>query len=182
MKINLKTLLLVYTALFLCLNLVRCANLGKIAPEYRGVDPKLEHFVKEFKELAEMQGITFKHGVSMGFKKLGGTTVGLTTYGRSFREIDIDTEFFNNSTEITRNTLVWHELVHAYCYRGHTWGYGRVYPEYSEWHGKEPKEGRYKDGSRCPLSIMYPSVLDDFCLLIHYGDYTTEMFRNCRPY
>lgn len=180
MKTYFKRLLTVYIGFFLCLNLIRCASLEKMSPEYNGVDPRMQHWVKEYKEIAQMQGITFKHEVTVGFKKLGGSTVGLTTYGKKFREIDIDPDYFENSTEVRKETLIFHELTHGYCYRGHTWGDDQVYPEYLDWHGKKPTEGYYKDG--CPLSLMFPVVLDDYCTLTHFGEYVVEMFHNCDPY
>ena len=156
--------------------------MDKIAPEYKGVDPKVEHFVKEYKELAEMNGITFKHEVTIGFKKLDQTTIGLTSYGWGWREIDIDERWWDNATEISKDALIFHELTHAFCYRGHDFGPGIKYPEYSDWKGKEPTIGHYQDGSFCPLSLMYPVVLDDFCMLTHFGDYMTEMFNRCQVY
>lgn len=180
-----KTLLIVYTGLFLCLNLLHCSSLGKVIPEYRGVNPKVAPFVKEFKEIAQMQGITFKHEVTIGFKNLRGTgtTIGLTTYGANFHEIDLDEPYWNNSTEITKKALLFHELTHAYCNRRHDWDGGTKYPEFETWQkGKEPKEGHYSDGSGCALSIMYPIILDDFCMLLHYSDYMVEMWSRCEPY
>ena len=184
MKPYFRRLLLVYTSIFLSLNVIQCSSLGKLAPEHVGVDPQLQHFVNKYKEIAAMQGIHFKHEVTIGFKDLNdGATVGLTSYGIGFREIDIDTKYFNNSTELTRETLLEHELSHAYCGREHDWGDNKLYPEFKTWkEGEEPKEGRYRDGTECPLSIMYPSILDDFCVLIHYSDYMLEMFQRCQPY
>lgn len=183
MKINIRRLLLVYTGLFLCLNLVHCCSIGKTAPEHKGVDPQLQRFVQKYKEIAKMQGIAFKHDVSMGFKTINdGATVGLTSYGNGWREVDIDTGYYNHVTELMKETLIFHELTHAYCERGHTYDHGKEWPEYADWHGKVPKEGRYKDGSECPVSLMYPVVLDDFCMLTHYTDYMMEMFVDCVPY
>lgn len=183
MKINIRALLLVYTGLFLCLNLIQCSTMNKTTPEYKGVDPRAEPFVKKFKEFAKMQGITFKNEVTIGFKKINDSaTVGLTTYGNGFREIDIDIDYYNHITELNKETVIFHELIHSYCERGHTYDHGREWPEYADWHGKEPKEGRYKDGTSCPVSIMYPVVLDDFCMLTHYTDYMIEMFKDCVPY
>lgn len=186
MKINLRNLLTFYISIFLCLNVVQCTTLGKLAPEYKGVNPILTPFVNEFKEIAAKQGITFKNEVSVGFKRLNGSTVGLTSYGpgNAWREIDIDPQYFDQISLTHRITLLRHELIHAYCDRGHDFGpIGIKYPEYETWKdGKEPIEGRYTDGSGCPLTIMYPAVLSDFCMTIHYNDYLTEMFLRCKPY
>jgi hypothetical protein len=156
--------------------------MGKIAPEYKGVDPKAQPYIKEFKELAKMQGIEFKHEVTVGFKKLPGDTIGLTSYGPfdSFREIDLDPDWFNSSTELSRLSLVLHESDHAFCDRGHDWGNGVKYPEYSDWKGREPIEGHYPD--HCALSLMYPVIVDDFCMLMHFTEYSQELFNRCDPY
>jgi len=184
MKTYFKTLVLVYTGLFICFNLAQCGSKTKPLPEYKGVDPKLESYVKKYKELAKMQGIHFKSNVTIGFKKLDGSTVGLTTYGpaNSWREVDIDPQYFGHITELNKEALLFHELTHSYCDRGHTYDHGKEWPEYEDWHGKEPKEGRYKDGTYCPRSLMFPVVLDDFCMLTHYTDYMIEMFQDCVPF
>lgn len=183
MKINIRALVLVYTSIFVCLNLIQCSSLDKIAPEYRGVDPSVQHFVKEYKELAKMQGITFKNEVTIGFKDIkDNSVIGLTTYGLGFREIDLDKKYWSKSTEMTKRALIFHELTHAYCTRGHDFGGGEKYPEFEDWKGHEPRKGHYQDGTGCALSIMYPVVLDDFCMLTHYTDYMQEMFVRCEKY
>jgi len=190
MRLNFLRLLVVFIAFFTCINIISCAiNGSKIGPEYDGVDSKLQGYVDEYKRLAKDQGIIFKNGVTIGFKKINqGNAVGMTYYGYTWREIDIDKEYYNKSSYITRWVLLMHELDHAYCTREHDYDGGK-YPEKREDRIKEaldwqkrkgPKPGRYED--ICPTSIMYPSILDDDCVVAHYNDYIKEMFQRCIPW
>jgi hypothetical protein len=187
MKIIFDRLLLVFIGLLSFITLVSCAtNCSKMTPEYKGVDPRVQSLVNEYKDLAKIQGITFKNEVTIGFKKLNcGNAVGITYYGWGWREIDIDSSYYYSSTETTKLTLLFHELDHAYCGRKHDYN-GVLYPatpearleqakEWSKTGG--PKPGRYDDG--CSKSFMYPVVLSDDCVLAHYNDYVIEMFKNC---
>jgi hypothetical protein len=181
MKIFLKYLDIVIIGFSLLFLLSKCSSTNKIKPEYNGVDSELIKYVKEYKELAKMRDITFNHNVTIGFKKLDGDTVGITWYGLGWREIDIDKYFWKYSTPMEKECLIFHELDHAYCDRSHDFGNGTPYPEYAIWKdGKEPQIGRYNDG--CPLSIMFPAILGDNCMLVHYNEYLTELFNRCVPY
>jgi hypothetical protein len=183
MKTLLDDLFVVFIGIFVFSLLTRCSSMDKIRPEYKGVDPALQKYVNEYKDLAKIQGIFFDKEGTIGFKRLRGDTVGLTTYGIGWREIDIDSDYFNESSEVERTCLMFHELVHMYCDRGHTYNHGKPYPEYDTWRKRGiPKMGRYTDGSNCPLSIMFPSILDDYCMYLHYDDYVKEMFEDCKPW
>ena len=156
-------------------------------PEYKGVDPRVQPIVNEFKELAKIQGITFNDEVTIGFKRINsGDTIGICTQGLGFHEIDIDEDWWNMSTKISHMSLLYHELSHCYCEREHDWGTGTAYPEIAKERFEEVIDslrkgetppGRYEDG--CPLSILYPIVLDNQCFIGHYSDYVIEMFNRC---
>lgn len=166
-----------------------CAHVKntKLLPEYKGVDPKVRPIVDEYLWLSTQNNIVFTNIVTIGFKHINrGDIVGLTTYGSYFREIDIDIDYWNHSTKITKMTLLYHELSHAYCHRKHDYGKNLPYPEEEatifantwSWHFKElANPGYYTDG--CPLSIMYPIILSNDCIKLHYNDYTKEMFDRC---
>lgn len=150
-------------------------------PEFTGVDPKLEELVKEYKELAKIHGITFKKEVTIGFKKINeGRAIGVTTSARFWREISIDTEFWERSSGAEKTIVLFHELTHAYCDRGHTYGDNKEYKDdfliYSN-----VENGFYEEDG-CQLSIMYPSLIDKKCIYSHYNEYVAEMFNNCKPY
>jgi len=153
----------------------------KKAPEYVGVDPRVLRFVKEYKELAKVKGIYFQKEVTIGFKKINSETiVGETTYGSGWREIELDTNYWENSNDIEKYGLIFHELTHAYCGRLHTYGDNIDYKESNEEH-KSLETGYYKEDG-CPLSILFPYVLKNSCIKTHYKDYFSEMFDNCKPY
>lgn len=162
----------------------------KIGPEYQGVDSRLQPLANEFTWLSKQNNIEFHSFVTMGLKKIdAGNVVGICTYGADFREIDIDIDFWNNAVPTERLAVVFHEMTHCYCGRPHDWGTGTKYPETEKDRIKEaldwaanggPRPGRYDDG--CPTSLMYPIVVGADCVLLHYDEYTKEMFNRCEPY
>jgi hypothetical protein len=159
----------------------------KLAPEYDGVDPKLQSYVDEFLALSKLNHVTFKHSVTVGFKRLSGSIVGMCTHGGLWNEIDIDPSFWNYSTNLEKTALIYHELTHCYCNRGHDHGKGEEYgtldqmvKEVDLWHGGEVP-GRYPKDF-CPTTLMYPRVLDNECMQMHYNDYVKEMFDRCSPW
>ena len=185
MKPYMKRLVIVYIGFFLALNLVRCSSVGKLTPEYKGVDPKVKDLVDEYKDLAKAQGITFKHEVTVGFKDIDDDgVIGICNYGENWREIDLDRSFWQQSSNITHLALLFHENGHCYCNRNHDYK-GKDYPSLKEI-DRQAREGKlggfgyYPD--KCPKSIMYPYILDDNCTLAHFNDYIEELFENCEPY
>lgn len=163
----------------------------KIKPDHTGIDPKIVNYHRYFIDLAKKQGIEFKKPISIGFKDLKGSTVGMCTYGISFREIDIDINFWNNSSEATKIILFFHEMTHCYCSRGHSYGSKAEhnYPEdfvsnmiydIKRHYFKQKNTGFFDDN--CPTSIMYPVILSDKCIFNHYEYYLKEMLNKCFPW
>lgn len=174
----------------------------KTSPVHVGVEPEVAKYEMAYRTLALGHGIIFKKSVTMGLneikskktKKGDWHVVGLCTRAPSFREVDADTKYWKESTETTRRTLIYHEMTHCFCTRGHDWSVGGVYPEIeyeksdvSTALAKPPLKtaagsmsGMLSDG--CPMSIMYPYVLNDKCALAHWPDYEREMFDRCEPY
>jgi hypothetical protein len=176
-----------------------CHSEGMIVrrhPIHKGVDVSLQPLMNEFKSLAAENGIHFKNEVSVGFtdikvKRGQYTIIGVTHYGKGFREIDIDRKNWEYSSDLSRKALLWHEATHAYCYRGHTYGNGQDYPvlelddifDFIKHYLKtpsKPKPGYMSD--YCPMSIMRPVVVSDFCMKKHYEEYKKEMFTQCVAY
>lgn len=159
-------------------SLAGCAviiNNNHFIPEFKGVDPKLEPYVNEWMALAKEHGFKFSKTISMGFEGLNKeSVVGLCRYRLTFREIVMDKYYWQILSPIDRTVTVWHELTHGYCGRDHDYALGKEYRE------NENKEGFYKD--RCPLSIMYPTIIEEGCFKKHYREYTTEMFERCEAY
>lgn len=197
--------LLLRLFLLSALTLTQLATISQITkakekPEHVGIDKELNPYVNEYKDLASKRNIKFTKSVSMGFtdiraKDKGKNVVGLCTYSKEFREIDIDRKYWVKSTKETRKTLIFHEMTHCLCGRPHDYGEGKEYPNpvveaamaavykvlgsMNEpfWH-RQP--GFYMDG--CPLSIMYPIVVSDDCVDNHWEEYEQEMLNRCVPY
>lgn len=165
-------------------------------PIHKGVEVTLQPLVNEYKDLAAKNNIRFKNEVTVGFsdintKKGQYTIIGVTHYGKGFREIDLDKKNWKYSSDLGRKALIFHELTHAYCFRGHTYGNGEDYPvleldgildfirSYMDGPTK-PKPGYMLD--YCPMSIMRPIVVSDYCMKKHYEEYKKEMFAQCVAY
>lgn len=191
MRFNFRNLVAVFIGFFLAVTISTCSlEHIKLIPEYQGVDPRAEPQLKEYKDLAKKWGITFKKDVTIGFKTINeGNAVGICNYGANWREIDIDIDYWNNSSTLKKSFLLWHELTHCYCDRDHDYEDGKKYPENEDERIEEVKKwipgtappGRYRDDF-CPLSLMYPVVLEQDCILAHYQDYVAEMFNRCTPW
>lgn len=163
----------------------------KPRPEHVGVDPKAQSLVDEYFWLGKQNDLPFNGKVTIGFKDINhGDVIGICTTTWFWREIDLDKGFWDRSTQTSRLALLFHELTHCYCGRIHDYDEDKEYPDtvdarikqVYEWvaHRKGPIPGYMSDG--CPLSIMYPEVLDDECTLKHYNEYIEEMFDRCEPY
>lgn len=191
----------VFLLIFLCLltigstvpNITNWKD-GKSGPDHIGIDQEFQGFKDMYVSEAMARGIKFTRPISIGFSKIGNDKtkdhpIGLCSYGYRWREIDIDVDYWNKSTWITKRSLLYHEMTHCFCEREHDWKDG-VYPEvdsalgalrerYTEPFWKLPP-GFMDDG--CPASIMYPRVLSDECAQKHWPYYDNEMFEYCRPY
>lgn len=165
---------------------------AKPKAEYIGVDVNAQPYVDEFMELSRRNNITFKRSVSIGFKQINqGKVIGLCTYAKSFREIDLDIGYWQRATEKERKALMFHELVHCYCERGHDFADKQDYPESFlksiyisvgqniPWCLKK-LPGYFDD--HCPLTIMHPTLTDRSCLETHWEHYLKEMFDRCEPF
>lgn len=163
----------------------------RLTPQYHGVDPVLQKYVDDYMNLAKDKNIKFTNSVSVGFMKINaGQVIGVCNYGRTFREIDIDQNFWDEATNTQKEALMRHELSHCYCNRDHDWAEGKTYPEPSHSDRKNDifnvtlftpnHEGMYEDN--CPLSLMYPILPSDSCVWSHYQDYSNEIFQRCEPY
>lgn len=161
---------------------------AKKAPEHVGIDPEFMPIMRLYKDFAEDRHIKFTNPVTIGFSNIRrGNVVGVCTYGKNFREIDIDRKFWKRSSKIARKTLLLHEITHCFCARGHDYAEGKVYvdPEedlfdFSHVPFFQKRPGFFLDG--CPISIMYPYIVDDQCVRDHSKEYSNEIFERCRPY
>jgi hypothetical protein len=192
-----KRILLLSTIFFLtfCVFAEKMAQdpVVKDKPAYVGIDNDLKPLVSEYIGLADKYHIKFTHEVSMGFTELHrGLAVGLCTYQKNFREIDVDRNYWDRISEIQRKMLLFHELTHCLCTRRHDYLNGESYEEdkleklLNIFHKYDPKNffevqpGYFED--ECPLSIMHPVVISDKCAEAHMDEYLEEMFNRCKPY
>lgn len=160
--------------IFLSLFLPACTGKVKLAPEYPGEDPRVIDIVKEYKELATKQGFYFTKQVTIGFSDIqSATVIAFCTFGKGWREIDIDKDFWDRSDYFARKMVVFHELTHCYCDRDHDYGLDKPYVKSK----KTLENGYFDDG--CAITIMHPVQLFDSCYLAHYDHYVKEMFDRC---
>lgn len=164
----------------------------KVVPSYKAVDEKIKPYVDEFIELSAQNNIVFDRKVTIGLTKIErGDVIGTCYYALGFREIDIDMEFFESASEIRKKALIFHELAHCYCKRGHDWAEGQDYPNgllmfikriqnNIPWCLSKDNPGYLEDG--CSSSLMHPIILGTECLQKHWDHYTKEMFDRCDPY
>ena len=166
----------------------------RLSPHHNGVDSSFKVLVGDYIDLAKEQKIFFKRSVSVGFEDINDDAViGLCHYGVSFREIDIDSAYWKRATAYSKRILVYHELTHCYCGRDHDYAAGKIYPEHDrpqiastrknpvlEGFQLSSNNGYFDDG--CPITIMHPVIVEDYCARIHYSHYISEMFERCEAY
>jgi hypothetical protein len=150
----------------------------KMHPKFKGVDPKVQTYTDEWMDLAGAYGLNFNHEVTIGFGDINRpNVVAQCEYGWNFREITIDSTYWNNMDPVDRNMAVWHELGHCYCNEGHQ--FGKDHKKYND-DGINPPDGFFDDS--CPKSFMYPYVIYQGCIYKHFSQYLDDMFQNCKPY
>lgn len=155
----------------------------KTHPEYKGVAPQAKPLVDEYLWLSAQNHIEFDAEVTVGFKHINyGAVVGICNYGETWREIDIDVDYWNSSTNLTRAALLFHELTHCYCGRDHDFGKDQKYSDSETL--RDLQAVRHAPGyfdDECPTSLMFPQVTPDDCMKAHYDQYVKEMFDRCEP-
>lgn len=184
---------LIYALLIaiLCANQPKTGK-AKTSRDHIGIDPELQVYVDDYVDRAKARGFEFKHSITVGFKTINeGAVIGLCTYNKQWREVDIDVPFWESARFKSRMVLVFHELTHCLCSRGHDYGEGKEYPNsfvrkvidninFQIPYRAAQKPGYYEDG--CALSIMTPTIEDESCIQAHEEDYMKEMLDRCNPY
>jgi hypothetical protein len=159
--------------------------------------PKIENrqlqiITGNFFKLSDRNNIHFDKNVTIGFSTITKERViGLCSYRPGFREIDLDSTYWQNATWTTKVALVFHEMTHCYCGRNHDFGNGTMYPDGSlqfllqHFLQRQPFTPLRPPGylnDNCPQSIMHPIIMTDTCFQKHYSYYVHEMFVRCQPY
>lgn len=184
-----RALILAILAIFL--SSTSCSSIDvKLKPDYIGVDLRARKIYNEFIWLSTQNNIVFKKSVTVGFKVIkSDTVIGVCNRSPFFREVDLDSNYWMNTSSTSQTALLYHELAHCYCGRDHDYAEGLDYPSSAverlyralEWKAKGgPRPGYWDDG--CPTSLMYPVIVDDDCTLKHYSEYTKEMFDRCQAW
>ena len=120
---------------------------------------------------------------SIRFGSLDGSAVGLCVYipvwGHSM--ITVDKSVWENYGEFQKKNLIYHELGHCICGLGHSWEFGGYAEAGSDgvFQSFSRDDGFFEDG--CPLSGMFPYVMDEDCAKKHWDDYTKDLYNRCYP-
>jgi len=113
---------------------------------------KVDHIVKQFEKDT---GVKVENTL-IYFTKLEGKAV-----GRCFpavKIIQLDLEFYNNASTISKKALVYHELGHCVC---------NIM--------KHAKEGTF-----CGDSLMTPTMQDDWCYRTKWNLYIKDLKERCK--
>jgi hypothetical protein len=152
---------------------------------------EVKSIVDSYAYLSTYNHISFKHTVNIKFVFMKSkNTVGLCLYNKN-RTIEIDKEYWDESSIIEKMILLYHELTHCYCDRGHDFGKDKQYPDDSiksfinsllniNQLSLVSHEGYFDDS--CAFSIMHPILINKKCFEVHYLYYIKEMFEKCDPY
>lgn len=160
----------------------------RLLPQHTGTNPAFDTYINEYKMLAKANGVKLGSDIKVGFSKYNSHTLGVCWLNPLWREIDINPEEWVEMREYQKYSLLFHELTHCYCGRGHDTHSGIDYDAagidlvYLLNLIMDPtsQPGFLSDG--CPASIMYPSSRYDDCFFKHYGWYTKEMFMGCKTW
>jgi hypothetical protein len=166
----------------------------RLKPIHVGVETQLKPYVEEYFKLAAEQNVHFHTEITVGLNKIvEPNVIGWTYYGLTFREIDLDRMYWRYSSELSRRMLIYHELTHGYCGRDHDYGTGTDYPAaqvaglsglmerfFPRFSPIKDTAGYFDD--TCPVSIMHPVHVEDYCAKKHWKEYVKEMFNRCRPF
>lgn len=176
------------TAVLIGLALTSCST--RINEKDTSFSTQFYDILEEYVDLAKKQGIKFKKPLKVSFTDLNEkNTIGLCYSSNYFRKIEIDRKYWQSNTFMSRRTLIMHELTHCYCGRGHDNNAKTKYREdlisgiigKSGWnYFMDNGIGYFRD--RCPMSIMHPIVLSDYCSKKHFSHYEKEMFVGCIPW
>ena len=144
--------------------LASCSAPGiKFRPAHRGVDPELQALNDEFIDLSGRNGIFYDAKVTVGFVNSISKekAIGQCTTMMWFREVDILKGYWERASDLSKKTLLFHELGHGYC-------------------GRQHNNKLRADG--CPESLMNSVAVPDECVKVYYSEYIKELFESCDPY
>ena len=179
--------------LLLALPLSCSSAVFRISPQKRGVDATFKPYIKEYSHIINYNNNKNKNiydqrisKLSINFNNLEYPVIGQCQWliNGEF-EIQIDKRWWQYSSFVAKQFLVYHELEHCIRFRMHTHTkeYRETLWDYIQYLGQLmgiiPDNEYFKD--RCPNSIMYPSDVGDYCNYGHYHEYIQEMINYKDP-
>jgi len=145
--------------------------------KFSNVDSEFLYFNNKFFLLTNAKSID---NLTMGFYPLGEDYNGVCfTTPDNKKEIVIDPNYWQVSSDLMKEMLIAHELGHCVCNREHT-SYEDLkwYDHFFSRILSEKINGFLYDG--CPDSLMHYSDFPEFCYIKHFMYYWTEMFDACK--
>lgn len=113
-------------------------------------------FNKYIEQFEAYRGMRDQQNIAVAFESLEAPDVGkCIKYEDGRRVIKIDPYFWDNSVEIVKSALMFHELGHCEL-------------------DLEHNKGKYSDG--CPVSIMNDYIPVEDCLMYYWDDYINQLF------
>ncbi|GLR15866.1 hypothetical protein [Portibacter lacus] len=120
-----KTIALSFSAFYVLIHFASCnKDLGFFEKEYPGVESELWEYYEEFEFQAEKRGLT----LDLSNLKVNGEiseieepgVAGSCQYGSAINNhITIDKTFWDRSSNLNKEFVVFHELGHCVLFRGH---------------------------------------------------------------
>ena len=142
---------------FFCLGFVSACSALE-----RNHDPGLTSEIEEFSRNIKVPERDLKY-VSVRFytttkdKNFSPSTIGVCY--QLVKEVKIDPTYFFKASYIKKKSLLWHELAHCACGLKHI--------------------NSFMDDA-CPTSLMYAYTISNRCLNKHWGEYVTELRKQCQ--
>ena len=116
------------------------------------IDPDLVEYVSRFEEIGDVK----VRNMAVSFGSLSFPKVGECRYQGPLREIVIDEKFWQNLSDLRRESLMFHELGHC---------------------ALNQREHRNEVGpDECPLSVMNEYLVSETCYVLHRRHYVLELF------
>jgi hypothetical protein len=153
----------------------------RIAQRFSGIDPEIKPYVEDFINLSKnkLNDLSYSK-TSIGIEPQAGNRIGVCyRFVDGTSEIAIDGDFFNSESQLRKQALVFHELVHCICNRSHDHN-GIDYEPIIEPNKSNRELLYFEDG--CSRSIMSPELTSTQCLEKRWSYYIEEMFSRCSPY
>lgn len=146
------------------------------------INPAFKTYVQNFIDVSEgsVREEDFEY-MGIKFADLKSSLAGTCYVSPWNSDIRIDKSWWkNNKSQLVREELLFHEFGHCVLYRSHT--IPTSHSGFAGWLerllfklGILNKQKEYLDDG-CPSSYMYPYVIGEYCIEVHYYYYLKELF------